>query len=136
MRKLATLLGAVAAVALFAFATALYVASTPAYAMHNGLHLIACDLTDTVGGGALGNSPGPDGAPISAHLGWDVGSGQCKSSFTVTRDTLFPSDSGGGIELGLRAEQRRVGQVANNIGDYEVQTGHDTTVPAAADRAW
>ena len=106
-----------------------------AMATHNGLHGIACDLADTVGGGAAGNSPGPTGLPISDHLGWDVGNGQCNGSFTRTLDAAFPSAGGGGIELGMRAEQRSVGQVANNAGDYEVQTGNDTTA-GVADRAW
>jgi hypothetical protein len=71
-----------------------------------------------VGGGQAGNSPGPVGRPNS--LGWDVGGGQCNGSFTVTRDSAFPSADGDGIELGMRAEQRSVGQVANVGGDYEV----------------
>jgi hypothetical protein len=90
-----------------------------------------CNEPDTVGGGELGVSPGPVGPPNS--LGWDVGSGQCNGSFTVTSDSAFPSADGDGIELGMRAEQRSVGQVANGGGDYEVQTGADPTNPA---RAW
>jgi hypothetical protein len=84
-----------------------------------------CNEADTVGGGTLGVSPGPVGPPNS--LGWDVGSGQCNGSFTTTLD--------GGLELGMRAEQRSVGQVANNGGDYEVQTGPDDTQPNP-NRAW
>lgn len=91
-----------------------------------------CNESDTVGGGALGVSPGPVGPPNS--LGWDVGSGQCNGSFVITGDAGFP---GGSIELGLRAEQRRVGQVPRMMeGDYEVQLGNDTNAPPAIDRAW
>jgi hypothetical protein len=100
---------------------------------HVVAHLTPCDEPDTVGGGELGNSPGP--IVVANSLGWDVGSGQCNGSFTVTQDTSFPSDNGGGIELGLRAEQRSVGQVANISGDYEVETGNDDT-SAVNDRAW
>ncbi len=91
-----------------------------------------CDLAASVGGGPAGISPGPTGLPNSAHLGWDVGSGQCNGSFTVTDDATF---AGGHVELGLRAEQRSVGQVADNGGDYTVQLGSDTTQPNA-NRAW
>jgi hypothetical protein len=91
-----------------------------------------CNEADTAGGGMLGVSPGPVGPPNS--LGWDVGSGQCNGSFTLFTDMAF---SGGGIELGLRAEERRVGQVARQAGDsYEVQTGNDTNAPPATNRAW
>ncbi|MEM7244971.1 MAG: hypothetical protein AAF533_06475 [Acidobacteriota bacterium] len=90
-----------------------------------------CDEPGTVGGGALGLSPGPVGPPDS--LGWDVGSGQCNGSFTITSDPAFP---GGALELGLRAEERRVGQVENMGGNYEVETGFDDTPPAAMNRAW
>jgi hypothetical protein len=91
---------------------------------------IPCDLSATVGGGQPGVSPGPTGSPATA-LGWDVGSGQCNGSFTVTDDAGF---AGGHIELGFRAEQRSAGQVADNGGgDYTVQLGAD---PANANRAW
>lgn len=91
-----------------------------------------CNEPDTVGGGSLGNSPGPMGPPSS--LGWDVGSGQCNGSFARTEAAGFP---GGALELALRAEQRRTGQVVMGTGgDYEVQLGHDTNPPAALDRAW
>jgi hypothetical protein len=100
-----------------------------------GAHAAApCNELETVGGGALGISPGSVGPPDS--LGWDVGSGQCNGSFTVTRDFAFPSAGGNGIELGLRAEERREGQVANVGGSYEVETGHDTTPPEALNLAW
>lgn len=110
------------------------------YADHNSLHPTPCNESATVGGGAFGNSPGPV-SPLSAVLGWDVGAGQCNGSFTVTRDISFPADGADGIELGMRAEQRRVGQVARNllgngVGDYEVQTGPDTTFGPALNRAW
>lgn len=118
---LGALLGAVSMVAV----------SGAAVADHNDLHATPCDVPDTVGGGALGNSPGPVGPPDS--LGWDLGTDQCNGSFTATSDGEFPSPDGDGIELGLRAEQRSVGQVANFGGDYTVQTGVD---PTTAARAW
>ncbi|MEM9593592.1 MAG: hypothetical protein AAGD06_04990 [Acidobacteriota bacterium] len=97
-----------------------------------GLAQAPCNEADTVGGGALGSSPGPVGAPGS--LGWDVGSGQCNGSFTASTDGGFP---GGALELALRAEQRRTGQVPRMpVGDYEVQLGNDTNAPPALDRAW
>lgn len=101
-------------------------------ATHNGLHSTPCDEADTVGGGLLGTSPGPIGPPNS--LGWDVGSGQCNGSFSTTTDATFP---GGALELGLRAEERRVGQLApSSPNNYEVQLGHDDTPAAELDRAW
>ncbi|MEM9304105.1 MAG: FG-GAP-like repeat-containing protein [Pseudomonadota bacterium] len=91
-----------------------------------------CDEADSVGGGAAGVSPGPVGPPNS--LGWDVGGGQCNGDFTVAFDAAFP---GGALEIGLRAEERRRGQVSREgDGDYTVQTGPDTTAPIATDRAW
>ncbi|MCE3246841.1 MAG: hypothetical protein K0R41_666, partial [Geminicoccaceae bacterium] len=102
-----------------------------ARADHDSLHSTPCDGTETVGGGQLGIAPGPVGPPDS--LGWDLGSGQCNGSFTVVRDVDFPSPDGDGIELGMRAEQRSVGQVANGGGDYTVQTGAD---PTTGGRAW
>lgn len=91
-----------------------------------------CNEADTVGGGALGSSPGPVGPPNS--LGWDVGSGQCNGSFVSASDGGFP---GGAIELGLRTEERRVGQVPRMPGgDYEVQLGNDANSPPATNRAW
>ena len=51
----------------------------------------------------------------------------------MVRDVDFPSPDGDGIELGMRAEQRSVGQVANGGGDYTVQTGAD---PTTGGRAW
>jgi hypothetical protein len=119
---------------LSALGLAVLIVPSVARADHNGLHSTPCNATEMVGGGQLGNSPGPVGPPDS--LGWDVGSGQCNGSFTVTHDSAFPSAGGDGIELGIRAEQRRVGQVTNNTGDYEVQTGPDTTPPPALNRAW
>ena len=87
-----------------------------------------CNEDFTVGGGTLAVSP-------SSGAGWDVGGGQCNGSFTVTEIESFPADGEDGIELGLRAEQRRVGQVINtsNNGVYEVGTGPD---PTQANRAW
>jgi hypothetical protein len=105
----------------------LVLVSAPAYSVPPAG---SCDLADSVGGGAAGNSPGPVGPPNS--LGWDVGSGQCNGSFTVTRDTSFPS-TGSGIELGIRAEQRGQGQLTRKGAfDYEVQLGPD---PNQANRA-
>lgn len=103
-----------------------------AMADHVGPHATPCNAAATIGGGSLGVSPGPVGPPNS--LGWDVGSGQCNGSFSVTSDGAFP---GGALELGLRAEQRRVGQVAQTgPNDYTVQTGLDVGPPAAPNRAW
>ena len=105
--------------------------TSTARADHNGSHATPCNALDTVGGGALGISPGPVGPPDS--LGWDTGSGQCNGSFTTAVDGGFPSLGGDGLELGMRAEQRSVGQVANVGGDYTVQTGVD---PSNSERAW
>ncbi len=100
--------------------------AAPVFADHVGAHATPCNEADTVGGGQLGNSPGPTTPATS--LGWDVGTGQCNGSFTVTRDVNFPSFGGIGIELGLRIEQRSVGQVQRNGGnDYQVELGNDTT---------
>ena len=67
-------------------------------------------------------------------LGWGVGSGQCNGSFSATTDGAFP---GGALELGLRAEQRRIGQVGQTgPNDYTVQTGPDVGPPASVNRAW
>ena len=85
-----------------------------------------CNLAATVGGGTLATSP-------SAGAGWNVGSGQCNGDFTVAANPLFP---GGAIELGMRIEQRRVGQVNPPFHsgiNYEVQRGPD---PTQANRAW
>ena len=129
MMKSKTAFAAVGALAAAAVSLALF-AAPPVQAGHNSLHTTPCDASDTVGGGTFGNSPG-------AGLGWDVGSGQCNGSFAKVTDLAFPSDSGGGIELGLRIEQRRVGQVTRNgANDYEVQLGNDTNVPPTLKRAW
>ena len=101
----------------------------------------SCNLSDTVGGGQLGVSPGPTGDSSTA-LGLDIGDGQCNGSFTTTTDPLFPSAGSDGIELGMRAEQRRNGQVPRNAdlasgaGDYTVQLGADNTEPHATNRVW
>ncbi len=95
-----------------------------------------CNEDFTVGGGQLGTS-NRNGTPIGPpdSLGFDVGSGQCNGSFTVSKDASFPSADGDGIELGLRAEARRQGQITNtsNNGDYGVETGPD---PTQANRAF
>lgn len=130
LRRLRAVMGpTLAAGLIMVFAAPVHV-----FADHVGTHATLCNEADVAGGGALGNSPGPVGPPNS--LGWDVGDGQCNGSFTVTLDPAFPSDSGGGIELGLRIEQRSVGQVQRNgVNDYQVEMGNDTT-SAALNRAW
>jgi len=115
------------------FALTLMIPSLSLLLPATGFAAAPCDLADSVGGGQAGVSPGTTGVPATA-LGWDVGSGQCNGSFAVTSDPTF---TGGAIELGLRAEERRQGQVARDgIQYYEVALGHDTTVPAATNRAW
>jgi len=100
---------------------------------HVGAHSTACDLAATAGGGALGLSPGPV-FPVPGVLGWDVGFGQCNGSFSSVSDPAF---TGGELELALRVEERRIGQVAlSGINDYTVELGHDTTFPEAINRAW
>ena len=98
---------------------------------------VVCNLPDVVGGGITEDPPGvparsdsPAGVP---GIGWGVGDGQCNGSFVVTSDGLFPSVNGSGIELGMRAEQRSVGQVDPVGSDYALETGADPTNPA---RAW
>ena len=92
-----------------------------------------CNEPDNIGGGVdVGKSPGPVGPPTS--LGWDVGSGQCNGSFTVTNVPDFP---GGSLQLGMRAEERRQGQVKRLGGnEYQVQLGPDLNPPPALNRAW
>lgn len=91
---------------------------------------VTCDLPGSVGGGTTNPSP-------SAGAGWDVGAGQCNGDFTVSHSATFPGTPGGsGIELGMRIEQRSVGQLnppARAQRDYTVQTGSD---PSNAGRAW
>ena len=97
---------------------------------------VTCNLPETVGGGLIEESgvPARSDAPAGVPgIGWGVGDGQCNGSFVVTRDALFPSPDGNGIELGMRAEQRSVGQVDPVDSDYAVDTGPD---PTRADRAW
>jgi len=142
LRRLRAVMGLTTA-AMIATATALVSAATLVamlvvpvlvFADHNSLHTTPCNEPDTVGGGDFGNSPGSVGPPDS--LGFDVGSGQCNGSFTITRDPGFPSPDGDGIELGLRIEQRSVGQVQRIGGnDYQVELGNDTTQPNV-NRAW
>jgi hypothetical protein len=115
---------------LFAITLSSAISYQDAAADHIGAHATACNLADTVGGGTLGLSStvGPLG------LGWDVGNGQCNGSFGTTTDGTFP---GGALELALRAEERRIGQVDRLAPNaYEVQLGHDTTGPPALNRAW
>ena len=103
----------------------------PTAALHSAPLGASCDAMATVGGGALGLSPGPVGPPNS--LGWDVGTGQCNGSFVATAVGAFP---GGSLELAMRGEQRRIGPVIRNGFSYEVQTGADVGPPAALNRAW
>lgn len=137
MRKLVSLLAAAAFVFAFGFGGA---ATGPATAAEPDLSA-ACDQADSVGGGQPGVSPGPTGNAATA-LGWDVGTGQCNGSFKTTADSSFPNNGSDGIELGMRAEQRREGQVPRNAdlasgaGDYTVQLGADNTTPVAVNRAW
>ena len=104
--------------------------ASPSWADHNSFHSEDCNESDTVGGGELGNSPG------GGTLGWDVGSGQCNGSFVVTRAPDF--QGGSDLELGLRVEQRRTGQIEREDGNvYVVETGADNTGgDLDVDRAW
>jgi len=61
---------------------------------------------------------------------WFVGSGQSNGHFSVTSDTAF---NGGEIELGVRAQQRRVGPLTPTGDSYLAQTGED---PGTGNRAW
>ena len=119
-----TTFGSAGTVAALAGILALFAAPGGVHAGHISLHTTPCDALDTVGGGTSGNSPGPIGPPN--RLGWDVGSGQCNGNFAVVTDPAFASDSGGGIEVGMRIEQRSVGQVKRNgRNDYEVRLGNE-----------
>jgi hypothetical protein len=103
----------------------------------------ACNKDYTVGGGELGSTK-MDGTPIGppTSLGWDVGTGQCNGSFTVTKNVSIPSSDGKGIELAIRALQRGGGPVTNTSsnGSYEVQKGSDPTTVSIPNpngtRAW
>jgi hypothetical protein len=103
----------------------------------------SCNKDFTVGGGELGSTK-RDGTPIGppTSLGWDVGTGQCNGSFTVTKSVSIPSTDGGGIELAIRAHQRGRGPVTNtsNNGDYEIQKGSDPSTVSIphpnGTRAW
>lgn len=94
-----------------------------------------CNLPATVGGGvdetALGVPARSSRTSPIPGIGWGVGDGQCNGSFVSTVDSGFPSPDGDGIELAIRAEQRRVGQVDPVGGDYTVETGEDQP-----NRAW
>ena len=137
MRKFSILTAGVAVALAFGVGGA---ATGPATAAEPDLSA-ACDLADSVGGGQAGVSPGPTFNSATA-LGLDIGSGQCNGSFKTTGDSLFPNDGSDGIELGMRAEQRREGQVPRNAdlasgaGDYTVQLGADNTDPVASNRTW
>lgn len=61
---------------------------------------------------------------------WDVGIGQSNGNFSVTSDAAFNAL---GIQLGLRAERRRVGAVTPTGENYTVQAGAD---PSQSTRAW
>ena len=120
-----------------ALATATIVAICAAMPAGDAAAQVTCNLPDVVGGGITeappsvpARSDSPDGVE---GIGWGVGDGQCNGSFVVTADNLFPSPDGNGIELGMRAEQRSVGQVDPDGSDYPVETGTDPTNSA---RAW
>ena len=103
----------------------------------------ACNKSFTVGGGELG-ATNRDGTLIGppTSLGWDVGTGQCNGSFTITREVSIPSVDGDGIELAIRALQRGGGPITNtsNNGVYEIQKGSDPTTVSIpypnGTRAW
>lgn len=103
----------------------------------------ACNKDFTVGGGEFGATK-TDGTSIGAptSLGWDVGTGQCNGSFTITKNGSIPSSNGKGIELAIRALQRGSSPVTNtsNNGDYEIQKGSDPTTVSIphpnGTRAW
>lgn len=103
----------------------------------------ACNKDFTVGGGEFGATK-TDGTSIGAptSLGWDVGTGQCNGSFTITKNGSIPSSNGKGIELAIRALQRGGSPVTNtsNNGDYEIQKGSDPTTVSIphpnGTRAW
>jgi len=73
------------------------------------------------------------------NSGWTVGSGQPNGHFVGVRDTAFP---GGGIEIGLRAQQRGVGPYTPTLVNsmwgtlpmYTTVPGTDPTNPNRA--AW
>ena len=80
LRRLRAVMGpTLAAGLIMVFAAPVHV-----FADHVGAHTTPCNDPDTVGGGQLGISPGPT-TPADS-LGWDVGTGQCNGSFTVTQD--------------------------------------------------
>ena len=93
---------------------------------------LAVSLVLAIGGVAAAPVHSDD-ANVSS---WDVGNNQVNGHFSVTTDDAFGS---GGIQLGLRAEQRRVGAVTPTFADlytldgYEVMAGLD---PGTANRAW
>lgn len=88
--------------------------------------------------GLLGVTSGiANAAPITTYdaavTEWAVGTGQTNDHFAVTTDGAF---AGGAIELGLRAQQRRVGSITPSpaaSANYLVQTGSD---PSQLSRAW
>ena len=109
----------------------------------NSIASAACNKDYTVGGGELAATK-MDGTPIGppTSLGWDVGTGQCNGSFTVTKNVSIPSADGEGIELAIRALKRGGGPVTNtsNNGVYEIKKGSDPTTVSIPNpngtRAW
>ena len=81
---------------------------------------------------ALSVSAAPVHTDNTNVTSWEVGSGQVNGNFSVTSDSAF---AGGGLELGLRGEQRSAGAIVPSGNNYTAQTGTDTTQPNPA-RAW
>jgi hypothetical protein len=98
----------------------------------------AANVVALIVGACVGIAGAASAAPLHTSntnvSSWAVGSGQFNGAFAVTADDNF---AGGEIELGLRAQQRRVGPITPTAGDnYLVQAGIDQGPPAAANRAW
>lgn len=101
----------------------------------------ACNQLDVVGnGGDLteGNSTG-----VPTGLGFDVGTGICNGSFTVSEDSAFPSAGGPkterGIELGMRATHRFSGsleRIGANSDTYIVKTGFRVPLDSTSGSWW
>lgn len=96
--------------------------------------LASCNDPDVVGNGGDLTEGASNGT--AQALGWDVGSGQCNGSFTVTLDNAFPSAGIGtesGIELGIRAIKRFTGSYVRSgtaNDSYEVDLGYRDGIPA------
>lgn len=90
---------------------------------------IACVALLAVGGATCAVAA-PTHTSDTNVTSWFVGSGQSNGHFSVSRDTAF---NGGDIELGLRAQQRRVGPITPTGDSYLAQAGVD---PGTLNRAW